>query len=92
MQGNKVTKIMRLNLKYATHSKINDKLKQLNPSYYKSQNEFMIQALLFYINALESEEKVTKIPLVIEKPFVEQSTEFTEKKKNSFFNNEHSFK
>lgn len=72
MQNNRVTKIVRLNVKYATHRKINEKLQQLNPSYYRSQNEFMIQAMLYYIEALESGKEVTKVPMVIDKPFIKE--------------------
>ena len=72
MQNNRVTKIVRLNVKYATHRKINEKLQQLNPSYYRSQNEFMIQAMLYYIDALESGREVTKVPMVIDKPFIKE--------------------
>lgn len=72
MQNNRVTKIVRLNVKYATHRKINEKLQQLNPSYYRSQNEFMIQAMLYYIDALESGKEVTKVPMVIDKPFIKE--------------------
>lgn len=72
MQNNRVTKIVRLNVKYATHRKINEKLQQLNPSYYRSQNEFMIQAMLYYIDALESGKEVTKVPMVIDKPFIKK--------------------
>lgn len=63
---------MRLNVKYATHRKINEKLQQLNQSYYRSQNEFMIQAMLYYIDALESGKEVTKVPMVIDKPFIKE--------------------
>lgn len=72
MQNNRVTKIVRLNVKYATHRKINEKLQQLNPSYYRSQNEFMIQAMLYYIDALESGKEITKVPMVIDKPFIKK--------------------
>lgn len=72
MQNNRVTKIVRLNVKYATHRKINEKLQQLNPSYYRSQNEFIIQAMLYYIDALESDKEVTKVPMVIDKPFIKE--------------------
>lgn len=72
MNGNRVTKIVRLNMKYASHRKVNEKLQQLNPSYYRSQNEFMIQAMLYYIDALESGKEVTKVPMVIDKPFIKE--------------------
>lgn len=40
--------------------------------YYRSQNEFMIQAMLYYIDALESGKEVTKVPMITDKPFIKE--------------------
>lgn len=44
----------RLSKSVPNHMKINDYLNSLNKEYYKSKNQFIAEALLYYIDALES--------------------------------------
>lgn len=44
----------RLSKTVPAHMKINDYLNSLNKEYYKSKNQFIAEALLYYIDALES--------------------------------------
>lgn len=44
----------RLNKSIPEHMKINDYLNSLNKDYYKSKNQFIAEALLYYIDALEN--------------------------------------
>lgn len=44
----------RLSKKLPEHMKINDYLNSLNKEYYKSKNQFIAEALLYYIDALEN--------------------------------------
>lgn len=44
----------RLSKTVPDHMKINDYLNSLNKEYYKSKNQFIAEALLYYIDALEN--------------------------------------
>lgn len=44
----------RLSKAVPNHMKINDYLNSLNKEYYKSKNQFIAEALLYYIDALEN--------------------------------------
>lgn len=44
----------RLSKTLPDHVKINDYLSSLNKEYYKSENQFIAEALLYYIDALEN--------------------------------------
>ena len=44
----------RLSKSVPDHMKINDYLNSLNKEYYRSKNQFIAEALLYYIDALEN--------------------------------------
>ena len=46
---NMVCATFRLNMDNPQHVKINEVIKRLNPKIYKSKNQFLIEAALFYI-------------------------------------------
>lgn len=48
-KDNLITNTFRLNMNNPTHVKINNVLKNLNPKIYKSRNQFLIDAAVFFI-------------------------------------------
>lgn len=48
-KDNLITNSFRLNMNNPTHVKINNVLKNLNPKIYKSRNQFLIDAAVFFI-------------------------------------------
>jgi len=60
MRENIVYVSLRLNMDVPKHVEINRKLQKLNPSVYKSKNQFIIDALEFYIQNLGNEQYMLK--------------------------------
>lgn len=54
-----LTRTLRLNLTNDQHLKVAKVIKNLNPDIYKSQNQFIVDALEFYIDNYGSDEFVT---------------------------------
>lgn len=49
VKDNLITTSFRLNMNNPKHVKINNVLKNLNPQIYKSRNQFLIDAAVFFI-------------------------------------------
>lgn len=56
MRENIVYVSLRLNMDVPKHVEINKKLQKLNPNVYKSKNQFVIEALEFYIQNFGNEQ------------------------------------
>ena len=60
MRENIVYVSLRLNMDVPKHVEINKKLQKLNPNVYKSKNQFVIEALDFYIQNFGNEQYMLK--------------------------------
>ncbi len=69
MKDNLVSNTFRLNMNNPKHVKINKVIKNLNPKIYKSINQFMVDALDFYIDHY-GDEKFMKSKRESERTFV----------------------
>jgi hypothetical protein len=53
----------RLNMNNPQHVKINEVMKNLNPKIYKSRNQFLVEAAIFYIEHYGEDAFMEKMPL-----------------------------
>ena len=83
-KDNLITNTFRLNMNNPTHVKINNVLKNLNPKIYKSRNQFLIDAAVFFIEHY-GDESFMECKEVEEIHFVTQDVEFLEKKIEQYY-------